>query len=238
MKEQPVEFKVNRVTLRGNFYIPDIKLPPAVIIFHGSGGTGDSLIPLAENLASNGIFAFHFNFRGCGKSDGNFLEQTIGDALLDARAAFNLLLEQEIDKDRVGICGSSFGGDVATLILPEYPIKSLVLKAPAALNFSLDRKIAIEGGVKKELEYLSDKKNWEAAINFKNLAKFKGNLLIIKAGKDDNVPSGMVDRFYSSAIEVKDKKMEVVAGADHRLSDPKWVREFTDLALAWFMNKL
>jgi alpha-beta hydrolase superfamily lysophospholipase len=91
MTKQAVEFKVKGETLRGNFYIPDAKLPPTVIIFHGSGGTGESLIPLAERLAQNGVFVLHFNFRGCGKSDGNFLEQTIGDALLDGRTALNFL---------------------------------------------------------------------------------------------------------------------------------------------------
>jgi uncharacterized protein len=238
MKKQAVEFKVKGETLRGTFYIPDVKLPPAVIIFHGSGGTGETLIPLAENLAKNGIFSFHFNFRGCGRSEGNFLEQTIGDALLDAKTAFKLLLEQEIDKDRIGVCGSSFGGDIATLLLPEFTIKSLVLKTPAALNFPIDAKIAIDGGVEKELAYLSNRKNWDNAVNFKNLAVFKGDLFIIKSGKDDNVPPEMVDRFYSSAVIAKYKSMEVIEGADHRLSDPRWVREATDLALVWFVNTL
>jgi hypothetical protein len=237
MKKQAIEFKVKGETLRGNFYIPDVKLPPAVIIFHGSGSTGESLIPLAEKLAQNGIFACHFNFRGCGKSDGNFLDQTIGDALLDARTALRLLLEQEIDKDRVGICGSSFGGDITTLLLPEFAIKSLVLKAPAALNFPLNAKIAIEGGLQKEWEYLSDKKNWKDAVNFKNINKFTGDLLIIKAEKDDNVPAEMVDTFYSNA-EKAYKKILVIKDADHRLSDPKWVEEATDLSLAWFVNTL
>ena len=238
MKKQNVEFKVKGEILRGNFYIPDIKLPPAVIIFHGSGSTGDSLIPLAENLANNGIFAFHFNFRGCGKSDGNFLEQTIGDALLDAKTAFKLLLGEEIDKDRIGVCGSSFGADIATLLLPEFSIKSLVLKAPAALNFSMDAKIAIEGGLEKEWEHLSNRKNWEGAVNFKNLAEFKGELFIIKSEKDDNVPAEMVNEFYSSAISVSYKSIEVIKDADHRLSRPEWVSDFTGKALTWFMNTL
>jgi esterase/lipase len=237
MKKQAVEFKIGEETLRGNFYIPDAKLPPAVIIFHGSGSTGESLIPLAEKLAQNGIFAFHFNFRGCGKSDGNFLDQTIGDALLDARTALGLLLEQKIDKDRIGICGSSFGGDISTLLLPEFAIKSLVLKAPAALNFPLNAKIAIEGGLKKEWEYLSDIKNWRDAVNFENIKKFTGDLLIIKAEKDDNVPAEMVDTFYSKA-EKAYKKILIIKDADHRLSKPKWIAEATDLALTWFVNTL
>jgi hypothetical protein len=237
MKKQAVEFKIKGETLRGHFYTPDVKLPPAVIIFHGSGGTGDSLIPLAERLARNGILAFHFNFRGCGKSDGNFLEQTIGDALLDAKTAFTLLLEQEVDKNRIGVCGSSFGGDIATLLLPEFRIKSLVLKTPAALNFPLNVKIAIEGGLEKEWEYLSEKKNWENAVNFENIKKFTGDLLIIKAEKDDNVPAEMVDTFFSEAKKAY-RKMLVIKDADHRLSDPKWIEEATDLALAWFVNTL
>jgi esterase/lipase len=236
MRKQPIEFKVKGEILRGNLYIPKIKLPPAVIIFHGSGGTGDSQIPLAENLAKKGILSFHFNFRGCGRSEGNFLEQTIGDALLDARAAFNLLLELEVNKERIGICGSSFGGNIATLILPEFSVKSLVLKAPAALNLSSDSKIDM-GGLEEEVRYFSNRRNWENAVNFENIKKFKGDLLIIKSGKDENVPSEMVDMFYSQAINAK-KSMEVIEGADHRLSKQEWINEFTELGLSWFMNTL
>jgi hypothetical protein len=236
MRKQPIEFRVKGEILRGNLYVPEIKFPPAVIIFHGSGGTGDSQIPLAENLAKKGILSFHFNFRGCGRSEGNFLEQTVGDALLDARAAFNLLLEQEVDKNRIGICGSSFGGNIATLLLPEFSVKSLVLKAPVALNLSSNSKIDM-GGLEEEVRYLSNRRNWENAVNFENIKKFKGDLLIIKSGKDENVPSEMVDMFYSQAINAN-KSMVVIEGADHRLSEQEWINEFTELGLSWFINTL
>jgi esterase/lipase len=121
--------------------------------------------------------------------------------------------------------------------VPEFKVKSLILKAPAALNFPMKKKIAIEGGVEKEWEYLSEKKNWKNAVNFKNIKKFNGDLLVIKAGKDDNVPEEMVDTFYSEADKAY-KKLLVIKDADHRLSNPRWVKEFTDLALAWFVNTL
>lgn len=237
MKKQ-VAFKVGNETLRGDFYIPKAKNPPCVIIFHGSGSTGEKYLPLAKQLMEKGIFSLFFNFRGCGKSDGEYLKQTVENALEDAKTAFNLLLKQKVDQNRVGIYGGSFGGDIATLILPEFPqVKSLVLRAPSAVNRPLASKIDM-GGIEKEWAYLSNKKKWANAANFKNIREFKGDLLIIKSEKDDNVPPIMVEEYYADAINTRYKSLEIIKEADHRLSNPEWVKEFTQLSLDWFVNTL
>ena len=236
---KPVEFTVDEQILRGNFYIPEGENnPPAVILFHGSGGTGNNLIPLAEKLMNNGIFAFFFNFRGCGESDGLYREQTIGGALKDARRATDLLLDQKVDHKRIGMLGSSFGGDLATQIINEYPIKSLVLKAPCATDRVVNSSIDMGTDEDEHNYFFAHPEKWENAINFRSMENYEGNLLLIKLTNDNIIPSNMIDEFYRSAKKAKTRKIEEIQGADHRLSKEEWVSQFTDASLEWFLETL
>src|ERR1035437_2911168 len=136
MKKQAVEFKVGEDTLRGTLFIPDGKGPfPAVILFHGSGSSGETYFEASEKLANNGILSFTFNFRGCGISDGNFSEQSIGMGVEDPKEGLKYFLAMsEIDKNRIGITGSSFGGFLAALISSDFDFKSIALIVPAAYS--------------------------------------------------------------------------------------------------------
>ena len=237
--KKPVEFTVENQTLRGNFYIPEgIQKPPAVILFHGSGGTGKNLTPLAEKLVNNGIFAFFFHFRGCGESDGLYKDQTIGNALKDARRGFDFLLEQNVDHDRIGVLGSSFGGSLATLIMPEYPIKSLILKAPSASTRPFNSLIDIGSEEEEHNFFFYHPEKWEKAENFKNISKFSGSLLLIEGSRDNIIPHSLIQEYYDRATLARIKKIEVIREADHRLSEEKWVSEFVNLSLEWFMMTL
>lgn len=237
--KKPVEFTVDGQTLRGSFYIPEgIQNPPGVILFHGSGSKGVALQLLAEKLGNNGIFSFFFHFRGCGESDGNFYEQTTGDALKDARRAFDLLLEQNIDHSRIGLVGSSFGGNLATLILSEYPIKSLILKAPSTLVMPINSKIDMGTEEDEHNYFFNQTEKWEKAQNFDNIKDFTGDLLIIESTRDYIIPHDLIQRYYDSAVKSKNKKIEILKGADHRLSEESWVSQFVNTSLEWFLMTL
>ena len=109
--EKKIGFKVGNTTLRGSLFIPKGKGPfPAVILFHGNGGKGASTFEAASKLPKKGIMSFVFNFRGCGISDGDYSIQTHADALLDAEAAFDFLLSQNVDKNRIGVVGGKILG--------------------------------------------------------------------------------------------------------------------------------
>jgi alpha/beta superfamily hydrolase len=70
------------------------------------------IVKIAQALAVRSIAALAFNFRGAGRSGGRFAEG-IGEQD-DVLAALEWLRQQaEVDKERVGLAGYSFGGGVA-----------------------------------------------------------------------------------------------------------------------------
>lgn len=233
--EKKVEFKVGKEILRGTLFIPDGIGPfSGVIFFHGSGSKRERYLQAAEELAKNGVMTLVFDFRGCGVSDGAFEEQTHKNAIEDAKAGLDFLLTQNVDRKRTGICGGSFGGYLAAYILPDYIIKSLVLRVPAAFSDGL-----LSAKIKRdnEFEFFKNKKNWEDSSVYKNISRFKGPILIIKAEKDENIPPEVIDAYYDKATSSAKRRLEVIKDADHRLSG-KWLNQFNELTKGWFLKTL
>lgn len=235
MTAKSIEFKVDNETLRGTIFVPRGKgLFPGVIFFHGSGSKRERYLPIAKELAENGILTLAFDFRGCGESDGKFEDQTHRNAVEDAEAGLDFLLHQNVDRKRIGVCGASFGGYLAAFILPNYFIKSLILRTPAAfLDSFLKSKIKRNN----EFDFFKNRKNWESSSVYKNISNFKEPILIIKAGNDQNVPPEVVDEYYNKAISSDKIKMEIIKNADHRLSG-HWINQFYDMTKSWFLKTL
>jgi uncharacterized protein len=120
MKEETVSFQSAGLRLHGAIGVPDNLAPkerrPAFIVLHGFGSNseGNNVLQPARVLSEFGYVTMRFDMRGCGKSEGEFgrvicLEQVedLGNAL-----AF-LAQHPNVDPDRIGVIGSSFGGAVA-----------------------------------------------------------------------------------------------------------------------------
>ena len=104
----------------GEFYIPDLKSFPLVIICHGFGETHNGTKDLAEVFALNGIGAFIFDFCGGSNdslSDGKTTEMSV---LTEADDLFAVLDEMKknllVDKDKIFLVGKSQGGYVTTFV--------------------------------------------------------------------------------------------------------------------------
>jgi len=89
---------------------------------------------ICQALAEASIAALRFNFRGVGKSQGEFgggrPEQN------DIKAALDFVLSTDnIDHQRIGLAGYSFGGGVAVPVAVEdEKIKMLALVSPALMD--------------------------------------------------------------------------------------------------------
>lgn len=232
--ERKVEFKVGDTVLRGSLFIPNGKGPfPGVIFFHGSGGSGDMYFDLAEKISNKNIIGFAFNYRGAGKSDGVFEEQTLKMGIDDAMAALDFFQKlEQLDKNRIGLCGASFGGFLAAILASKFPIKSLILNVPAAYaNEDLSKQRDFAGEL-NERTFLNSKA-------YKEIGNYKGNLLIIENELDDVLLPGMVKEYLDSANSASKKEYFVSKGAKHRVSDdPPKRKILTEKVINWFLETL
>lgn len=138
-KEQrdPVVIEVLGKKVFGVLHRPNLsEKVPAVVICHGLAGNKvgkyRTYVKLAEALATRGIAALRIDFRGLGDSEGEFSDTTPKTEVEDAIAALNYLSRhKDIDSDRMGIFGRSFGGTIALEASRQYSqVKSIVVWAP------------------------------------------------------------------------------------------------------------
>ncbi len=235
--DKDIEFKVGSETLRGSLFIPKGKGPfPAVVFYHGRGSSRGRYLEISKRLEEKGFMALAFDFRGCGVSDGVFKDQTQRMGIDDARAGLNFLLEQNVDKNRIGIMGTSFGGFVAAILMNEFDyIKSLVLRVPAIFPEEI---MDINVDNLRVYSYI-DRKKWLTSIAYDGISKFKGDLLVIQSEKDDVVRDWIVQNYYDRANNAAKRELFVQRGAGHSLhATPKSLKEFYELTFDWFLKTL
>jgi len=130
---EPVSFPSGDLTLVGALHRPQGLGLPGVAVCHphplfGGDMENNVVVALCRALAGGGMVALRFNFRGVGESGGSYgggFEEA-----QDARAALNLVAGlSEVDGDRLGLAGYSFGALVA-LSAAEERVHALAAVSP------------------------------------------------------------------------------------------------------------
>ena len=119
MKEGVVSFQSAGLRLHGILSVPDGLRPgerrAAFLVLHGFGSNSDSptCITPAKVLNEFGYVTLRFDMRSCGKSEGEFGRIICLEQVEDTGNALNFLAQHgNVDPDRIGVIGSSFGGAV------------------------------------------------------------------------------------------------------------------------------
>ena len=118
--ETPVKFMSDGIELAGDLHLPDDYKPgdrlPAFIILHGFIGSKDASYSeiIARMMTAWGYATLRIDFRGCGMSGGKRGYVLCQDQVSDTKNALNWLIQRpEIDPQRIGVIGHSFGAAVA-----------------------------------------------------------------------------------------------------------------------------
>jgi alpha/beta superfamily hydrolase len=139
--EVRLEFSSGKLSLEGVLTLPRGKAPfPAVIVCHPHplyGGSMDNNVVngICRALAQASLASFKFNFRGVGKSEGEFGQ---GDGeRMDVEAAVSFITTVgEVGQDRMGIAGYSAGAAFALPVCIENDnIKALAAVSPPESMF-------------------------------------------------------------------------------------------------------
>jgi fermentation-respiration switch protein FrsA (DUF1100 family) len=111
-----VEFYSEGCKIAADLYYPEFCQPgmkiPAIILCHGFAGIKELLLPsYAEKFAAAGYMVLLFDYRGFGQSEGERGRLVPAEQVVDIRNAITFLETlEEVDPERIGLWGSSFGG--------------------------------------------------------------------------------------------------------------------------------
>lgn len=165
-----------------------------------------------------GYNAVRFDARGCGESDGEFVDSTIGTRLTDLRHVVD-----HFDPDAYALFGSSFGGKVAFHAAAEDErVEAVATRAPVTTNGTFDE---YRTHVDREGEWTFDTGERIDRRFFDDLDRYPfeeivGELEIPVAmfhgGDDDVVDPG--DSFDAAQRLEADVLVERFAGEGHRFS--------------------
>jgi alpha/beta superfamily hydrolase len=131
LKTETVWINCENLRLYGELHIPDHVPAPALLICHGMNAQGFHAIKIYQKLAKaaceNGFVALLFDFRGVGKSLGNF-DYGFGEQK-DVKCAINYLASRtEVISDKIFVLGHSLGGAVSIYsVQNDSRIKGLIL---------------------------------------------------------------------------------------------------------------
>lgn len=133
-----VEFTDGKNILLGTWGLPKgvVENYPLVILMTGdgpSGSKGQTWQQIVPMLHENGVGTFLFDFSGLGNSPGIYRELNLSLGCQNFKGVMDYLVNNgNFDKNRVGILGASYGGNVALLEAGKYPlIKAIGLKSPS-----------------------------------------------------------------------------------------------------------
>lgn len=142
MKTEQVWIECDNARLYGEMHIPDAVPAPGLLILHGMNSQGYHFLKiykrLAEKACEKGHVVFLFDFRGVGKSTGEF-DYGMGEQR-DVKCALDYLASRpEVLSDRIFVVGHSLGGAVSLYALQgEKRVKGLALwSTPKNHNYNV-----------------------------------------------------------------------------------------------------
>jgi uncharacterized protein len=236
-----VRIPVDRLRLGGRLLMPPVASPRAGIVFlHGWGGNQRQDAGIAKKLLGLDCACLTFDLRGHGPTRAQQQTVTRADNLRDAFAAYDFLVSQTgIDPDRIGVIGHSYGAYLAMLLSGERQVRWLALRVPALYkDDDFDRP-------KTELNYDGElpgyrRRRLTPADNraLGQAARFQGDALIVESEHDTTIPHEVIANYLAAFAKARSVSHQVIPGADHALSRPRWRDAFASMLLEWLGQHL
>jgi dipeptidyl aminopeptidase/acylaminoacyl peptidase len=119
---KPVTFYSEGIKLAGDVFLPDDLKPgerrAGIVLCHGYTGVRNIYLPdNARVLAEAGYVVLNFDYKGWGDSEGAKTRLAPYSRVADVQAALSFLsAHPQVDPDRIGIYGTSYGGATVVFV--------------------------------------------------------------------------------------------------------------------------
>ncbi len=229
---------------------------PIVICCHGLTGTRIGtcyrFVRLARRLTACGIGCLRFDFRGCGESDGEFVDVTAPRLVEDVRAVVAAVERAPgCDASRIGIAASSFGAFTTALAAGQVEgLRCLVFWAlvadPRAI---IDRDMTAEAwdflgrhgwidhrGLRMGRSFVEGIPHVNAAAE---LARSARPLLIFHGRGDRHIPISQAEAYRDAMIAAGgEARLEALPLDDHAMRGVAANEEIVEESVAWLRRYL
>lgn len=201
---------------------------PQLLFIHGAGSSDRKRFEeLRTRLADKGISSSSFDFIGHGETGGSL----IGSSLANRVAQASAVIDSQRIPQPLSVVASSMGAYVALKLTELYQIENLILIAPAVYDvksYSVPFGPAFTKVIRSPF-------SWRNTDAWEILERYKGNLLVYEAEKDQIIPHEVIKRIYDSARNTQSREVILIKDATHSLA--KWLDEHPD-SLHQILEKL
>jgi alpha-beta hydrolase superfamily lysophospholipase len=218
----------------GVLHLPPSGPAPCVVACHGMGASKDSdkYLLLGRDFPEAGLALARFDFRGSGESGGLYRNATIASRIADVEAVLEHLAGHPSLDARFGLLGSSLGGFAALWVASRHRrvMPVVTWNTPANLaSLAASRCDDVTSPGAALVAEVRAGRHVDAPTG-------ASHVLVLQGQADDVVPSGDAQILFERAGEPRE--LCVLAGADHRLSDPLHRFEAVNRSRDWFTRHL
>lgn len=228
-----IALAVNDQTVVGTLLRPEVPVPGFLFI-HGWGGDQEEDLGHAEELARLGCICLTFDLRGHAGSDADKEQVTRQDGLDDAMAAYDHLAAQPlVDRDAIGVVGTSYGGYLAMLLTARRPVRWLAMRVPALYpDKDWDTpKAKLDKAYVRRYREQPHAAGGDRALAA--CAAFRGDALIVESERDEQIPREALLSMQAALRQANSLTHRIIHGATHAMRDPRHQRIYGTLLTGW-----
>lgn len=236
-----VALKLDNQNISVNLIKPENFRKPllALIFIHGWKSDQSGNIKRATEISKLGFVCLTLDLRGHGESDGTIEQFSRQDHLEDIKSAYKYLAGlKEVNPNKIGIIGSSYGAYMSAVATNYLEFKWLVLRVPA-LYFDEGFNVSTDKLIKENPQaFTSSDLTERNCLALKGVANFPGEILLIESEKDQIIPHPVIENYLSVIQDKRRLTYELMKGADHHFwENPKLDEQYLDILKNWLREK-